>query len=58
MIYRVAVTDGQRSCVHAVELDAADEYEAAQRALAQVRARLHVAEVADGPETSERIMRP
>jgi hypothetical protein len=58
MIYRVAVTDGQRSCVHAVELDAADEHEAAYRALSQVRAKLYVAEVAEGPETSERIMRP
>lgn len=58
MIYRVAVTDGQRSCVHAVELDAADEHKAVQRALAQVRAKLYVTEVADGPETSERIMRP
>jgi hypothetical protein len=56
MIYRVAVTDGQRSCVHAVELDAADEHEAAYRALSQVRAKLYVAEVAEGPETSERIV--
>jgi hypothetical protein len=58
MIYRVAVTDGQRSCMHAVELDAVNEHEAAYRALSQVRAKLYVAEVAEGPESSERIMRP
>jgi hypothetical protein len=59
MIYRVAVAAaGQPSCVHAVEVDASDEYEAAQRALAHVRSRLYVVEVADGPEASERILRP
>lgn len=60
MIYRVAVTaDGQPyGGSHAVEVDAPNEQEAAARALAHVRAKVHVVEVVDGPETSERTIRP
>ena len=60
MIYRVAVAaDGQPwPGFQAVEVDAQNEHEAAQRALALVRAKLYVVEILDGPETSDRIMRP
>jgi hypothetical protein len=59
VIYRVAVAaDGQPwPGFHAVEVDAPNEYDAGQRALALVRAKLYVVEILDGPETSDRIMR-